>query len=122
MGIFSSKPKAASGAERRRYERVDLEYAAQVFVTDNKGKRLGVLRQLARGGCMLEPEKDFKEGKKYTLIIVDASENLKLVVRAVARYADARRVGLEFENLDVDTAVEIGIIIGKYYQTDSVSA
>lgn len=107
---------------RRKYERVEVTYTSQVHVTDDKGKRVGVLRQIARGGFMIEPEKEFKEGKKYKLIIVDRSENIKLNVKGVCRYADIRRVGFEFEGLDIDSAVEIGILIGKYYQTDAVIA
>ena len=120
MSIFGKK--GLLEANRRRYERIDVQYSAQVYVTDQKGKRLGILRQLARGGCMIEPEKDFKQGKKYNLVIVDGSENIKLNVKTIVRYADMRRVGMEFEDLDVDTAVEIGILIGKYYQTDTVGA
>jgi len=83
---------------------------------------VGVLRQIARGGFMLEPERDFKSGKKHSFIIVDRSENMKLSVKAICRYSDGRRAGFEFDNLDVDSAVEIGILIGKYYQTDAVMA
>lgn len=118
--------KASSSAEvlsnRRRFERVDVTFTAQVQVTDEKGKSVGVLRQIARGGFMLEPEREFKEGKKYKFHIIDRSENIKLAVKAVCRYGDIRRAGFEFNNLDVDSAVELGILIGKYYQTDAVIA
>ena len=109
-------------ANRRKFERVDVTFTAQVYVTDDKGKRVGVLRQIGRGGFMLEPEKDFKEGKKYKFIVVDRSENMKLNIKAVCRYGDMRRAGFEFDGLNVDLAVEIGILIGKYYQTDDVIA
>ncbi len=118
-GIFSAK---SITGERRRHERVEVSYTAQVHVTDDKGKRVGVLRQLSRGGFMMEPEKEFKEGKKHKLMLVDRSENIRLVVKVVVRYADIRRAGFEFEGLDVDSAIEIGIMIGKYYQTDAVLA
>ena len=78
--------------------------------------------QIGRGGFMLEPEKDFKEGKKFKFIIIDRSENMKLNIKAICRYADIRRAGFEFDGLDVDSAVEIGILIGKYYQTDAIMA
>jgi hypothetical protein len=91
-------------------------------VADEKGKRVGVLRQIGRGGFMLEPEKEFKSGKKYKFLIMERSENIKLAVKGVCRYADNRRAGFEFEGLDVDSAVEVGILIGKYYQTDAVIA
>jgi hypothetical protein len=111
-------------SERRRYERVDVAYVAQVHVTDDKGKRLGVLRQLSRGGFMLEPdaEKEFKEGKRHKVTLVDRSEHLRLPVKVIVRYADMRRAGFEFEELDMNSAIEIGTLIGKYYQTDTFLA
>jgi hypothetical protein len=112
--------KNALPSNRRKFERVDVDYSSQVYVADDKGKRIGILRQIGRGGFMVEPEREFKEGKKYKLVIVDRSENIKLNVKAIVRYADMRRVGFEFDELTVDSAVEIGILIGKYYQTDSV--
>jgi|SRR5579859_1342421 len=108
--------------ERRRYERVAVSYTSQVYVTDDKGKRVGVLRQLSRGGFMMEPEKEFKEGKKHKLMLVDRSENIRLAVKVVVRHADIRRAGFEFDGLDIESAVEIGALIGKYYPTDAVLA
>jgi hypothetical protein len=116
--VFTSKNSLLGN--RRKFERVDVDYSSQVYITDDKGKRAGILRQIGRGGFMVEPEKEFKDGKKYKLTIVDRSENIKLNVKAIVRYSDMRRVGFEFDDLSVDSAVEIGILIGKYYQTDSV--
>src|SRR5215831_11987734 len=115
--LFSAK---SITSERRRSERVEVSYTSQVHVTDEKGKRVGVLRQLSRGGFMIEPEKEFKEGKKHKLILVDRSENIRLTVKAIVRYADTRRAGFEFDGLDINSAIDIGIMIGKYYQTDAV--
>jgi len=119
MELFS--PIAVT-SERRRHERVSVAYSSQVYVTDDNGKRVGVLRQLSRSGFMLEPEteKGFKEGKKHKLMLVDRSENIRLLVKAVVRYADMRRAGFEFEGLDIKSAVEVGIMIGKYYPNDAV--
>jgi hypothetical protein len=109
-------------SNRRRFERVEIDFQTGVFVTDKKHKRIGLLRQLGRGGMMVEPERNFKVGKKEEIFIVDVSENLKVHLHATVRYSDARRVGFEFENLDANAAVDIGIIIGKYYSRDSVNA
>jgi hypothetical protein len=105
--------------ERRRFERIGVPYEASVFVLDKKGKRAGVVRQLGRGGMMIEPEGEFKKGKSYTLVIVDDSEGIRRKVDLVVRYADPRHVGCEFQKLDADAAVEIGILIGKYYSGKS---
>lgn len=107
-------------SERRRHERVEVSYAAQVHVTDDKGKRVGMLRQLSRGGFMIEPERDFKEGKKHKLMLVDRGENIRLPVKVVVRYADIRHTGFAFDGLDIASASQIGTLIGKYYQTDTV--
>ncbi len=111
-----------SGSERRRFERVDVAFAAQVRVSDHKGKPLGTLRQISRGGIMLEPatDKPFKAGKKHKMTIADESEGIRFQVNAVVRYADARKVGFEFLDLDADSAVDVGILIGKYYGSETV--
>jgi PilZ domain-containing protein len=117
-GHGQGAPDELPAHERRRFERVDVSFAAGVQVTDRKGKVMGVLRQLGRGGFMLEPEKAVKPGKKYEVLIVDKGEGIRRAVTAVARYADARYAGFEFQNLDVDAAVDIGILIGKYYTSE----
>ncbi|HYX70256.1 MAG TPA: PilZ domain-containing protein [Terriglobales bacterium] len=116
------KNQELTGAERRRFERVDVAFSAGVQVTDRKGKVMGVLRQLGRGGFMLEPNKPIKPGKKYDVLIVDKSEDVRRAVTALARYADARYAGFEFQHLDVDAAVDIGILIGKYYASEVAPA
>ncbi len=108
----------SKAAERRRFERVDIAFKAQVRVCDTKGRVLGTLRQIGRGGIMLEPERDFKKDKKYKLVISDESEKIRFQVNAVVRYASARHVGFEFQDLDAEAAVDVGILIGKYYGDD----
>src|SRR5260370_37901300 len=98
-GIFSAK---SITGERRRHERVEVSYTAQVHVTDDKGKRVGVLRQLSRGGVMMEAEEEFKEGKKHKLMLVDRSENIRLVGKRGVRYDDISRTGFEIEALCMD--------------------
>lgn len=104
------------GHERRRFERVEVGYAAKVRVTDTKGHLLGILRQIGRGGIALEPEKPFKKDKKLKIVISDDSEKMRFQVNAVVRYAGPRQVGLEFRDLDAEAAVDVGILIGKYYE------
>ena len=104
-------------SERRKHERVHVTYHAQVLVLDSRGKKLGVLRQLGRGGFLMEPEKSFtKDGKVHKLTLHEPHEEIHAQVSARVLYADARAVGFEFVDLDPDAAVEVGIIIGKYYE------
>src|SRR5262245_6848525 len=108
MADFSVVPMKVD--ERRKFERIGVPYEASVSVQDKRGKHAGVVRQLGRGGMMIEPETEFKKGKSYTLTIIDESEGIRCKVDLVVRYADQRYVGCEFENLSADTAVEIGIL------------
>ena len=111
-----TKQTEKSGADRRRFERVDIAPDAQVLVLDVKGKKAGVLRQLARGGFMMEPEKDYtKDNKIYNFTIQEPREGISVTVNARARSAGDTYAGFEFVDLDPDAAVDIGLIIGTYY-------
>jgi hypothetical protein len=112
-----TKPTAEkTGAERRRFERVDIAAEAQVLVLDVKGRKAGVLRQLARGGFMMEPEKDYtKDNKIYNFTIQEPREGISVTVNARARSAGDDYAGFEFVDLNPDAAVDIGLIIGTYY-------
>ncbi len=110
---------AKSGTERRRFERVEVEQAAKVRVTDPKGHLLGIVRQIGRGGIAFEPERPFKKDKKLKIVISDESENIRFQVNAVVRYASPRQVGVEFRDLNAEAAVDVGILIGKYYEKGS---
>jgi hypothetical protein len=60
--------------ERRKHERIGVPQNA-VIAQDKKGKLLGMVRQLARGGMLIEGNSTgMKKGKKYTVTIVDDSE------------------------------------------------
>jgi hypothetical protein len=106
-------------SERRKFERIDIAYSSQVLVLDSKSKKVGVLRQLGRGGFMMEPDKSYsKDAKTHRFIIHEPQEDIRVQVSARVRYADPRFVGFEFVDLDPDAAVEVGIIIGKYYEAN----
>jgi hypothetical protein len=104
--------------EKRRFERIDLKEPAQVLVLDNKGRRVGTLRQLARGGFSMEPERMYeKDGKVHHFTIHELAEDIRADVSARVRFADNQLAGFEFVDLTPAAAVELGIIIGKYYET-----
>jgi hypothetical protein len=103
--------------ERRRFERVDITSQAQVLVLDAKGRKTGVLRQLARGGFMMEPEKTYSEDSKiYSFTIHEPTEDISVRVNARLRFSDQQYAGFEFMDLDPESAVQLGLIIGKYYE------
>ena len=57
--------EAQNPEERRRFERVDIAHQSQVLVMDAKDGQAGVLRQLARGGFMMEPERHYTKIAKF---------------------------------------------------------
>jgi hypothetical protein len=102
--------------EKRRFERVNINHEAQVLVFDAKGRKAGVLRQLARGGFMMEPEKNYSEDNKiYNFTIHEPREDIRVNVNARARSAGDDYAGFEFVDLGPEAAVNIGHIIGSYY-------
>ena len=101
--------------DRRKFERVELPDAAKVHVEDAQGKRLGVVRMIGRGGMLVDMPDGLLAGTRQELFIADPSEGIRREVRVVVRYSSPGGVGCEFEDLDPDAAVEVGVIIGKYY-------
>jgi c-di-GMP-binding flagellar brake protein YcgR len=115
MTRLIDQERAAS--DRRRFERVDIAQSSQVVVLEEQGKRVGVLRQIGRGGFMMEPEKPYsKDGTTHKLTIHEPGEQMQIEIKARVVYVKPDVVGFEFVDLDVDAAVEVGIIIGKYYE------
>ena len=82
-----SKAESPKASERRRFERVDIPFAADLHITDRHGKRLGVLRQLGRGGCALEPERGFKRDKHLKVLMVCEREFIRRELEVVVRYS-----------------------------------
>ena len=102
--------------EKRKYERVVLPTDAPAFVEDPSGKRIGPLRVIGQGGlfCECDP-KLFRAGQVIPLRIVDPSEGIERNVTCEVRYTENSGIGFAFEDLGPDSAVEIGVMIGKYY-------
>jgi hypothetical protein len=100
--------------DKRKYERVNISEAAQIYATEEKGARLGLIRVLGLGGLLVDTHRKFAKGEKTTLTIVDESEGIRRQVRVRALYTLPMGVGFEFEKLDEQSAVEIGVIIGKH--------
>ncbi len=103
--------------ERRKFERLNLPTTSKAFVTDANGKRLGNLSVLGRGGFQIDARDNtgFKNGSAYDLVIVDESEAIRREVSGVVRMSLPGAIGFEFVDLNPDAAVEVGVIIGKYY-------
>ena len=102
--------------EKRKYERVSLPQQSSAYIEDGNGKRLGPLRVIGQGGlfCECNP-KTYRAGEVVLLRIVDPSEGIERNVSCEVRYTEDKGIGFAFEDLGPDSAVEIGVIIGKYY-------
>ena len=101
--------------EHRKFERVRIPESARVFVTADDKAELGTVRMLGRGGFLLASKQKFTPGEKKVVYLVDEGEGIRRQVRAVVRYVRPEGVGFEFEALDADAAVEVGVIIGRHY-------
>lgn len=101
--------------ERRKFERVLLPRGSGTYVTSADGKKVGALSVIGRGGFQVDTTEKFKPGEAYNFVIVDESEGIKRKVWAIPRMVTPEAVGFEFESLEADAAVEVGVIIGKYY-------
>jgi hypothetical protein len=105
--------------ERRRFERVSLPDSAKVYLADTQKRRLGPVLMIGRGGLLFRTDMPFEEGSRVDLLLVDDSEGIKRELNAIVRYNRDEGVGIEFDTLDPDAAVEIGVIIGKYYSAEA---
>ena len=101
--------------ERRRFERVTLPASARVYVEEPKGKAVGPVSVLGRGGMLVKAATRFTPATSHTLYLVDNSEGIRREIRSTALYQSDEGVAFEFDQLDPDAAVEVGVIIGKYY-------
>ncbi len=105
--------------ERRRFERISIPASAGIHLQTTSGKEIGRVTMLGRGGLMVDTQESFELGKKIELRIMDEAEGIHRKVAMVPRYRQGQGVGFEFHHLDADTAVEIGVMIGKYYSHET---
>jgi hypothetical protein len=101
--------------ERRKFERLHIPASAAAYVSSPNGQKLGRLSILGRGGFQVDTDQQFKIGDSHKFNIVDESQGINRQVTAVARNTPPGAVGFEFQELDVDTALEVGVLIGKYH-------
>ena len=101
--------------ERRKFERVNLPASAKVFATLADNQVLGPVTVLGRGGFMVDTKRVLALNQPVAIVIVEEKDGIRRVVRALPRYHSPEGVGFEFDGLEADAAVEIGVIIGRHY-------
>ena len=105
--------------ERRRFERVSLPESSKVYLADTQKRRLGPVLMIGRGGLLFKTDVPFEMGAHVDLMLVDDTEGIRRELNGVVRYNREEGVGIEFDALDPDAAVEVGVIIGKYYSAEA---
>jgi hypothetical protein len=115
MSATMSKDKQPAAGFKRRFERVTLPSNAEVFA-EEEGRRLGRVTSLGQGGMLVETTRNFMFQSPHRIVVVEENEGIHREIVAVALYRHDGSVGFEFPSLDVDAAVEIGVILGRYYQ------
>lgn len=86
---------------------------------DPQGHTVGTLRQVGRGGFMMEPDSTFtNDGKAHKLTIYDQHEDIRVKFDAKILYVEPGMAGFQFTHLDANNAVELGILIGKFYEAN----
>ncbi len=99
---------------RRKYERARIPESAGIYATDDRGKRIGTVRELGLGGMLVDTTVGCHEGDMLSLILVDESEDIRRHVKTVSCYQAPGGVGFHFHTLEPQAAVEVGVIIGKH--------
>ena len=101
--------------ERRRDQRYAVPRAAEIHLCDERGRKLGKVLVLARGGVLVQTSHSFERERSYQLWIADEGSGIRRAV--TVQVLDRRSAGLvlRFDDLQSDAALEIGVMIGRYY-------
>ena len=101
--------------DRREFERIKIPESARIYVRDSAGKKIGVMHTLGRGGMMVDCPRELAIGTRLKLTLADDVEGHSCEVTSIVRYKSDGGYGCEFEKLDVESAVEIGVWMGRFY-------
>ena len=102
--------------ERRFFDHIVIPATANLFLEDDQGNRFGRICMLGRGGLLLETSRRFPAAETLAFTIVGEGDGVRRQVHAVQRYTNPNGdVGFEFQALEPDAAVEIGVLIDKYF-------
>ena len=102
--------------ERRKFERLNMPRKSGVKARRQGGGDECAVTMLGRGGFQISTGESYAMGESHSFTLLDDSEGIHREVRASVRnISTGGLVGFEFDDLGVEAAVEIGVIIGKYY-------
>ena len=100
------------GKERRKFERVTIPESAGIQVSRG-AKTVGTVCMLGHGGLLVQTAQKFKKGQKIAVVLSDQAKTVSRKIPTVVRYARNGETGLEFVKLDAETAIDIGVLIGR---------
>jgi hypothetical protein len=100
--------------ERRKFDRVKFPASAGVYALDDEGKRIGRVLKMGPGGLVLETSTQLVEGSPHHIVLVEESEHIRRSLVVVVRFRLPEGTALEFRAVDIEAAIDIGILIGKY--------
>ncbi|MGI9104131.1 MAG: PilZ domain-containing protein [Terriglobales bacterium] len=106
--------------ERRQFDRVQIPASARVHAEDAEGNRLGRIVMLGRGGCQVQTSRRFPPDVTMPLVIVAELDGIRRHVSAIHRFTLPNgEAGFEFQGIEPEAAVEIGVLVGKYFPADA---
>ena len=114
--IESIPAAGARGAERRRFERVEIPASAGITVWDADGSPIGSVCELSRGGMRIklgEPDA-MHPGEDFVFIMRTATDD-SFSAWVQVRHVVSSEAGCEFQNLDPSVATHITELMGVYY-------
>ena len=98
--------------ERRKFERVTIPEGAGIQLSRGK-KLVGEVCMLGHGGLLVQTGQKFKKGQKVAVVLSDRAKTVSRRIPTVVRYARNGETGFEFVKLDAETAIDIGVLIGR---------
>ncbi len=108
--------------ERRQYDRVRIPASARIHVEDREGNRLGRIVMLGKGGCQLQSSRRFPAGVPVSLVLVAELDGVRRTLSALQIFTlPEGEVGFEFRDVEPEAAVEIGMLVGKYFPADAAA-
>ena len=99
-------------SERRKFERITIPESAGIHLSRGK-KLVGAVTMLGHGGLLVQTGQAFKKGQKLTVVLSDRRKTVSRRIPTVVRYARNGEAGFEFVKLDAETAIDIGVLIGR---------
>lgn len=113
MANVAGKPE-----ERRKYERIRVQFKVTLSLTRGQNLGEGVLLNLSEGGCAIKSAGKVTEGVHVQLKIYPPQETLPIVVDSAAvRWVKGSEFGAEFQSVRVQEMERLRRFLEQQKQT-----